>query len=450
MIEVPSYAAQLLGAKADRIRAPRLLASYSACALGHKACWEGFSVLYRRAPRRPTPARIRPPNPIGERLDRIESAANPWCDHKGFNSRARSENGQSPDERFREDRKSFKAHAMRAHLNTIATPEAARWFPLTARIAVLIPCYNEEVAVVSVVRGFRAALPEATVYVYDNNSSDRTADLAASAGAVVRTEMLRGKGYVIRRMFADIEADAYVLVDGDATYDPAFAPAMISLLLDQRLDMVSGTRVNAAEAAYRPGHRWGNQVLTGLVGAIFGKRVTDMLSGYRVFSRRFVKSFPALSSGFETETEFTVHALELSMPIGEVETPYRERPAGSVSKLNTWTDGFRILRSIVQLVKEERPLQFFSIAGAALVVLAIALAVPIVGDYMRTGLVPRFPTAILATGLVLLGFLAFTCGLILDSVARGRKELKRLAYLSVPVSNAGAVVKWTPEMGPGA
>lgn len=284
-----------------------------------------------------------------------------------------------------------------------------------------------------VVRDFRAALPNATVYVYDNNSRDRTAEVACAAGAVVRTETLQGKGHVIRRMFADIEADAYVLVDGDATYHAGSAPEMVALLLERRLDMVNGTRISDAEAAYRPGHRWGNQVLTGLVRSIFGNRVTDMLSGYRVFSRRFVKSFPALSSGFETETEFTVHALELSMPIGEVQTPYRERPSGSTSKLNTWADGFRILRTIVLLVKEERPLQFFSAVAAILVALAVLAAVPIVTEYMRTGLVPRFPTAILATGLVLLGFLSLTCGLILDSVARGRKELKRLAYLSVPV-----------------
>jgi glycosyltransferase involved in cell wall biosynthesis len=287
------------------------------------------------------------------------------------------------------------------------------------------------------VAGFRAALPEARVYVYDNNSQDRTAEAARAAGAVVRTEPLQGKGHVIRRMFADIDADAYVLVDGDATYDAASAPEMVRLLLAERLDMVNGTRVTDAAAAYRPGHRWGNLMLTGLVRAIFGNRVTDMLSGYRVFSRRFVKSFPALSSGFETETEFTVHALELSMPIGEVATPYRERPEGSTSKLNTWGDGFRILRTIVLLVKEERPVQFFAGAGAALVLLALLIAIPVFADYVQTGLVPRLPTAVLATGLVLLGFLSFTCGLILDSVSRGRKELKRLAYLSVPVFSAG-------------
>ena len=303
-----------------------------------------------------------------------------------------------------------------------------------ARVAVLIPCYNEEIAIADVVRDFRAALPQATIYVYDNNSRDRTVEVARAAGAIVRTERLQGKGNVIRRMFADVEADAYVLVDGDATYHAASAPAMLQMLLTDGLDMVNGTRVTEIEAAYRRGHRLGNQVLTGIVRLIFGDRIIDMLSGYRVFSRRFVKSFPALSSGFETETEFTVHALELSMPIGELETPYKDRPAGSTSKLNTYRDGLRILRTIVQLVKEERPLQFFSVAGLVLLVLAVLSGLPVVAEFMRTGLVPRFPTAILATGLVLLGFLSFVCGLVLDSVARGRKELKRLAYLAIPVS----------------
>lgn len=301
-----------------------------------------------------------------------------------------------------------------------------------ARIAVMIPCYNEEVAISAVVQDFRAALPDAIVYVYDNNSRDNTVQAARAAGAVVRTERLQGKGNVIRRMFADVDADAYVLVDGDATYHAASAPEMVRLLLEDGLDMVNGTRVTDAEAAYRPGHRFGNQVLTGIVSTIFGNRVSDMLSGYRVFSRRFVKSFPALSSGFETETEFTVHALELAMPIGEVATPYRERPPGSESKLNTYRDGFRILGTIIRLVKEERPLQFFTAAGATLLLLAVLLALPIFADYMRTGLVPRFPTAILSTGMVLLAFLSFACGLALDSVSRGRSEVKRLAYLAVP------------------
>ena len=299
-------------------------------------------------------------------------------------------------------------------------------------IAVLIPCYNEEVAIPRVVADFGKALPGATIYVYDNNSRDGTMAAAHAAGAVVRTETLQGKGHVIRRMFADIEADLYVLVDGDDTYDAASAPAMIAAALDGGLDMVNGSRITAIEAAYRPGHRLGNQVLTGLVRAVFGNRVTDMLSGYRVFSRRFVKSFPALSSGFETETEFTVHALELRMPIGELQTAYKDRPAGSVSKLRTYSDGFRILRTIVVLVKEERPLQFFAAIAGLLALCAVMLSLPVFLDYARTGLVPRLPTAVLVTGLMLLAALSLTCGLILDSVTRGRKELKRLAYLAIP------------------
>ena len=315
-----------------------------------------------------------------------------------------------------------------------ARPMTAR--PMTARIAVLIPCYNEQAAVPAVICAFRAALPGAAIHVYDNNSTDGTAAAARAAGATVRTERLQGKGNVIRRMFADIEADAYVLVDGDDTYDAAAAPGMVAMLLQDRLDMVNGARVSDAQAAYRPGHRLGNAVLTGLVAQIFGDRVTDMLSGYRVFSRRFVKSFPALSGGFETETEFTIHALELRMPIGEVPTPYKERPAGSVSKLRTYSDGLRILRTIVLLVKEERPLPFFALIGAALLLLAVILFAPVLGEFLRTGLVPRLPTAVLATGLVLLSSLSLTCGLILDSVTRGRKELKRLSYLAIPAYQA--------------
>ena len=306
------------------------------------------------------------------------------------------------------------------------------------RVAVLIPCYNEEVAIPKVVADFRAVLPGATIYVYDNNSKDGTAAAARAAGAVVRTELLQGKGNVIRRMFADIEADAYVMVDGDDTYDASSAPAMVRLMVENRLDMVNGARVTEIEAAYRRGHRFGNAVLTGIVRLIFGNRVSDMLSGYRVFSRRFVKSFPALAAGFETETEFTIHALELKMPVGEVVTTYKDRPAGSTSKLRTYSDGLRILRTIVVLVKEERPLQFFSLSGLVLLLLAFGLAVPVVADYLRTGLVPRLPTAVLATGLVLLSFLSFTCGLILDSVTRGRKELKRMAYLAIPAAQPRA------------
>jgi glycosyltransferase involved in cell wall biosynthesis len=300
------------------------------------------------------------------------------------------------------------------------------------RVAVIIPCYNEAIAITKVVADFRAALPEAAIYVYDNNSSDDTAEVARAAGAVVRREMLQGKGNVIRRAFADVEAEVYVLVDGDDTYDAAAAPAMVALLCRDVLDMVNGARVTAIEKAYRPGHRLGNQVLTGMVRVVFGDRISDMLSGYRVFSRRFVKSFPALAGGFETETEFTVHALDLRMPVGEVPTAYKDRPEGSTSKLRTYSDGVRILRTIVVLVKEERPLQFFSACGLVLLGVAVVLGVPVVGEFLRTGLVPRLPTAVLAMGLVLVSALSFACGLVLDSVSRGRKEVKRLAYLSVP------------------
>jgi glycosyltransferase involved in cell wall biosynthesis len=305
------------------------------------------------------------------------------------------------------------------------------------RVAVLVPCYNEEVAVPKVVADFRAALPDATIHVYDNNSADGTVAAARAAGAVVRTETLQGKGNVVRRMFADIEADIYVLVDGDDTYEAAAAPEMVRLLVENQLDMVNGARVTEIEAAYRRGHRFGNAMLTGIVARIFGNRVSDMLSGYRVFSRRFVKSFPALAAGFETETEFTVHALELKMPVGEVRTAYKDRPAGSTSKLRTYSDGFRILRTILILVKEERPLQFFSLIGGVLLLAGVAIFIPVLAEYLRTGLVPRLPTAILSTGLALLSFLAFACGLILDTVTRGRKEAKRMAYLSIPAPGAG-------------
>jgi hypothetical protein len=310
---------------------------------------------------------------------------------------------------------------------------------MEASVAVLIPCYNEEAAISGVVHDFRAQLPGATVYVYDNNSTDNTVAAARAAGAIIRQETLQGKGHVVRRMFADIEADIYVLVDGDGTYDPAAAPGMIGMLIEQQLDMVTGLREACSHGAYRPGHVLGNAILTGVVRRIFGKRIGDMLSGYRVFSRRFVKSFPALASGFETETEFTVHALELCMPVGEMLTPYRERFAGAASKLRTWSDGLRILRTIVRLVKDERPLQFFSVAGTGLLLAGIGLGVPVVIEFLRIGLVPRLPTAVLATGLVLLSFLSFACGLILDSVTRGRWEMKRLAYLAVP--GIGATVR---------
>ena len=300
------------------------------------------------------------------------------------------------------------------------------------RVAVLLPCYNEQEAIGQVVRDFRQALPEAIVYVYDNNSQVETRARAAAAGAVVRSESQQGKGFVVRRMFADVEADVYVLVDGDDTYHAPSAPLLVERLLADQLDMVVGRRVTEIEQAYRPGHRLGNRLLTGVVARVFGDRFKDILSGYRVFSRRFVKSFPALTKEFEIETELTVHALELDMPIAEVDTPYKDRPAGSASKLRTYRDGVRILTTILVLFKEERPLAFFGLAGLALALLALGLGYPVLTEYLRTGLVPRFPTAILATGLMTLAFLSFTSGLVLETVTRGRKELKRLAYLTIP------------------
>lgn len=298
------------------------------------------------------------------------------------------------------------------------------------RIAVLVPCYNEGVSVGAVVRDFREALPRARIFIYDNNSTDDTVAVARAAGAIVRREPLQGKGNVVRRMFGDIEADIYVLVDGDDTYHAASAPRLVAELLDEKLDMVVGARVAEVEGAYRPGHRLGNVILTRLVGLIFGNRFTDMLSGYRVFSRRFVKSFPALSQGFEIETELTVHALELRMNIREVDTPYRERPEGSFSKLSTFRDGWRILRTIVHLVKEERPREFFGLGFLLLFLMSLGFGMPVIVEFMETGLVRRFPTALLATGLMLLAFLSLTSGLILDTVTTARREVKRLAYLS--------------------
>jgi glycosyltransferase involved in cell wall biosynthesis len=300
-------------------------------------------------------------------------------------------------------------------------------------VAVLIPCLNEAVAIANVVGGFRSSLPEATVFVYDNGSTDRTAEIARASGAVVRVEPLRGKGNVMRRMFADVEADVYVLVDGDDTYDASRAPELVDLLVSHSLDMVNAARQSQIKEAYRPGHRFGNAVLTGLVTLAFGSRLTDLLSGYRVFSRRFVKSFPALAAGFEIETELSIHALQLRMPIAELTISYKERPQGSASKLSTYKDGFRILRTIVYLVKEEKPFAFFSFVAGAIALLSLGLGAPVVLEYTRTGLVPRIPTALLASALMILSFLAFTCGLILDTVSRGRVEIKRLWYLSVPV-----------------
>ena len=306
-------------------------------------------------------------------------------------------------------------------MNEVASP----------KIAVLLPCYNEEAAIGATIAGFRAALPGAVIYVYDNNSLDRTREVATHAGALVRTERQQGKGHVVRRMFADIDADVYVMADGDLTYDPTAAPAMVDLLLAEQLDMVVGTRRHEEKEAYRGGHVFGNKLFTGLLSGLFGRSFSDIFSGYRVFSRRFVKSFPVLSSGFEIETEISVHALELRMPVGEVETAYAARPEGSQSKLSTYSDGWKILRTILTLYRIERPVLFYGIIGALLVALAIVLAAPLVATYLHTGLVPRQPTAILVTGMIIVAVLCFFAGLILDTVTRGRREVRRLYYLSL-------------------
>jgi glycosyltransferase involved in cell wall biosynthesis len=303
------------------------------------------------------------------------------------------------------------------------------------RVVVLVPCFNEEAAVADVVTGFRKALPRADIYVYDNNSKDRTAQIARAAGAEVRSEGRQGKGHVVRRMFADIDADVYVLVDGDATYDAPSAPRMIEKLVNERLDMIVGLRVDQDVAAYRRGHRFGNRMLTGFLSSMFGRAFKDILSGYRVFSRRFVKSFPVLSDGFEIETELTVHALELSMPVAEIETPYYARPQGSVSKLNTYRDGIRILGTILKLYRSEKPLRFFTAIGMFLALVSIGLAIPILITYLEEGIVPRLPTAVLSTGLMIVAVLSLSSGLVLDTVTRGRREMKHLAYLSQPPVN---------------
>jgi glycosyltransferase involved in cell wall biosynthesis len=303
------------------------------------------------------------------------------------------------------------------------------------RVAVLVPCFNEEAAVATVVADFRKALPAAEIFVYDNNSGDRTVEVARAAGAKVRSERRQGKGHVVRRMFADIDADIYVLVDGDATYDAPSAPRMIEALVNDHLDMVVGFRVDQSVAAYRPGHRTGNWMLTSFLSAVFGQAFKDILSGYRVFSRRFVKSFPVLSDGFEIETELSVHALELALPVTEVETPYYARPEGSVSKLNTWRDGFRILGTILKLYRSEKPLRFFTAIGIFLMLLSVGLAIPVIITYLEEGLVPRLPTAVLSTGLMIVAILSVSSGLVLDTVTRGRREMKLLAYLAQPVIN---------------
>ena len=302
------------------------------------------------------------------------------------------------------------------------------------RIAVILPCYNEALAIGRVLDEFKQALPDAELHVFDNRSTDDTASVARAAGATVTHVELRGKGNVVRRMFADVEADVYVMVDGDATYDVSNIPQHVDLLLNDRLDMVVGYRQDDGlnPQTYRRGHRWGNQLLTRSVRQIFGGQFTDMLSGYRVFSRRYAKSFPAAAQGFETETELSVHALELRMPYAEVAVAYRSRPEGSVSKLSTFRDGRRILMTILKLFISERPLAFFSIVAGVLATLSIAITVPLALTYIETGLVPRLPTAVLATGMMLCAMLALVCGAVLRTVTMGRREVKRFAYLAVP------------------
>lgn len=308
--------------------------------------------------------------------------------------------------------------------------------PPEPRVAVVVPCYNEALTIARIVRDFRACLPHAQIYVFDNNSTDNTGQIAREAGAIVRNVSMQGKGSVVRRMFADVEADAYVMVDGDGTYDAGAAPRLVDRLLHEGLDMVVGSRIDTEQAAYRFGHRAGNSLLTGVVSFIFGRTFTDILSGYRVFSRRYVKSFAAHSSGFEIETELTVHALELRMPVAEVETAYGTRPQGSVSKLSTYRDGARILFTILRLFRSEKPLAFFTIAFAAFAIVSIDLAIPIVVTFLETGLVPRLPTAVLCAALMLFGVVLLACGIILDDITRSRIEQKRFSYLAVPVFGA--------------
>lgn len=300
------------------------------------------------------------------------------------------------------------------------------------RIAVLIPCYNEEAAIAKVVADFRANLPTATIYVYDNNSRDHTIEVAQKAGAIVRSEHQQGKGNVVRRMLADIEADIYVLVDGDDTYDAAAAPELVGMLIEEGFDIVTGKRLATGSAAYRAGHVLGNRLLTGLTALMFGVKLGDMLSGYRIMSRRFVKSFPTAVEGFGIETELTVHAVRLLVPMAEVPTRYKERPVGSASKLNTYRDGIRILLTIVGLMRRERPLIFFTAVFAFFALMSLIVGLPVVIEYLQTGLVPRLPTAVLVTGTMVLAFLSLFTGLMLDTVTRGRWELKRMTYLAIP------------------
>jgi glycosyltransferase involved in cell wall biosynthesis len=305
------------------------------------------------------------------------------------------------------------------------------------RLAVLIPCYQEEATIAETVAAFARARPDATIYVYDNYSTDRTAERAAAAGAIVRHEARQGKGNVIRRMFADIEADIYVMSDGDATYDASRVGELIDLVVEQKFDMVVGARVPQDAGTHRTGHAFGNALFNRLADWVFGSEFKDIFSGYRAFSRRFVKSFPILSYGFEIETELTVHAIDLRVPVAEIPIPFGRRPEGSTSKLRTFRDGLRILWALFLLAKEVRPFAFFAFWSGLAAIVSIVLAYPLAVTFFQTGLVPRLPTAVLATGIALLSFLSLACAIVLDSVSRGRHEMKRLRYLEIPAPDAG-------------
>jgi len=315
-----------------------------------------------------------------------------------------------------------------------------------SNIAVLLPCHNEAAAIKNVIKAFQQSLPSAKIYVYDNCSTDDTAKIAKASGAIVCHEPQKGKGNVIRRMFADIDADIYVLADGDLTYDANAAPKLIEKLISENLDMVVGTRIdNQQSDIYRAGHRFGNSLFNRFVRFLFGNKFTDILSGYRVFSKRFIKSFPAVSRGFDTEVELTIHSLELRLPVAEIATEYAARPEGSESKLRSYRDGIRILLRILVMLKESRPLFFFGSIAGIFALLAIGLAFPLLITYVKTGLVPRMPTAILSTGMMLIAVISFTCGIVLDSVCRGRREKKYLRYLSHSSVSSALSKNATPQ-----
>ena len=299
------------------------------------------------------------------------------------------------------------------------------------KVAVLIPCYNEAISIAQVVRDCHQYLPGAEVYVYDNNSTDNTKEIAQKEGALVYQEKHQGKGNVVRRMFADVDADVYVMTDGDATYDIASVPAMIQKLVDEKLDVVTGVRKSVEQETYRAGHQFGNWLMTKVVHLFFGRQTDDMLSGLRVFSRRFVKSFPANSKGFEIETEITVYASSMRLPVADYQTPYYARPVGSVSKLSTFKDGWKILKMIAMLIKEERPLFFFGLGAVVFALLSLVSAIPLILHYLETGLVPRIPTAILSVGFGLCAGVSLAIALILDTVSKSRKENRRVQYLNV-------------------